>query len=187
MKKRLPRIIIVIFCVLLLFIAPRVVYALLPVDLSDIPEVAVGESLEDVFHQLGPATSSVGSIAIWRHENWTLVCGFYDSELRDYHLIDRYNRRSSGTISEKETVWNILQDLNKQPHDLHVYLEDPKVYDAASGVVCFGRIGYDGGIVLFDETNYREVFDYSIIDNENRYPYCFAWEFLLRHLFVFFR
>ena len=56
-------------------------------------------------------------------------------------------------------------------------------YLTESGLSVYGKIGYDGGIVLYEASPWREVFDYKRIDAENPYKYTPAWMFFLSSLF----
>lgn len=177
MKKTFFTICAVLLALVLVFTVPKAVRAILPADLSDVPEVHLGESKKDMIQRLGAATVHLTDIIVWHNEKWTLVCGFHDG-LRDYHLVDRYGRWIDGTIKKEDTVRHILQELYEHPFDEGI----ETAYETASGVVRYGKIGYDGGIVLFSTDEGREIYDYTRINDERPYVFTFVWSFYLEHL-----
>ncbi len=177
MKKPFFWICALLLALVLVFTVPRAVRAVLPADLSDLPEVRLGESRQDITQRLGGATIHVSDIFIWHNEKWTLVCGFHDG-LRDYHLADRYGRWIDGTIKKEDTVRHILQALSELPFDEAI----ENAYQTSSGMVQYGKIGCYGGIVLFSTDEWREIYDYTRINDEQPYAFSFVWSFFLEHL-----
>lgn len=92
--------------------------------------------------------------------------------------MDRYGRWIDGTIKKEDTVRHILQELYEHPFDEEI----ETAYETASGVVRYGKIGYDGGIILFSTDSWREIYDYTRINDERPYVFTFVWSFYLEHL-----
>ena len=67
----------------------------------------------------------------------------------------------------------------------HGISEIEKVYDAASGAMQYGKISYDGDIVIWDNSSWREIYDYIDIHDEQPYVFKFVWSFFVERLFHF--
>ena len=81
-------------------------------------------------------------------------------------------------VQKEDTVRHILQELYERPFDE----ETENAYQPSSGAMQYGRIGYDGGIVLFSTDSWREIYDYNRINDEQPYAFSFVWSFYLEHL-----
>ena len=148
------------------------------------PFIAANSSYEELYKELGIPIASLTEIKIWKNSDWTLVCGFKNGILRDYHVIDHYGRRIAGTVKKEKTVRKILQNLSSMSNEeLRQSYGEEDSYLTESGLSVYGKIGYDGGIVLYEASPWREVFDYKRIDAENPYKYTPAWMFFLSSLF----
>ena len=179
-KKRWIIIAAILLAVLLIRFVPGLIKSVLPVDLSDLPEVHPGENWTDTVQRIGPPTLAYSDVSIWHKENWTLVCA-YRNGLEDWHLVDRYCRRIAGSITPENTVLHILNELAARPREEMIQ----QACWTSSGYPGYGLIGYDGGIVLFGEpgSDWKYIYDYEHINDEQPYSDTFVWSYLLERLF----